>query len=230
MKPDSASDLVAAFHLFHHFGMDDLVSTHLSMRDPGYHNKYLVNRRAVTFQHITEPDLRSVEIDARKIDTNDILETAHEIHAPIYRARDNARCVMHLHPPYGSIFSITGQKLLMLHQFSLHFAGERIAYVPYDGLITDSAGGDMLVRAIKNANAAILQNHGLLTIASSVREAFNLMYYLEQACRIQLEATKVSQNLLIVPDPVAQRAARQLESPSESISDEEWQAITRIVR
>jgi ribulose-5-phosphate 4-epimerase/fuculose-1-phosphate aldolase len=34
----------------------------------------------------------------------------------------------------------------------------------------------------------ILRNHGLLTLGESVREAFELMYYLDCACQIQVDA------------------------------------------
>ena len=34
----------------------------------------------------------------------------------------------------------------------------------------------------------ILRNHGLLTLAETVREAFELMYYLDCACQIQVDA------------------------------------------
>ena len=41
----------------------------------------------------------------------------------------------------------------------------------------------------------ILANHGLLTVGRSVAEAFYYMYYLEQACRIQVAAMSTGAKL-----------------------------------
>ena len=34
----------------------------------------------------------------------------------------------------------------------------------------------------------ILRNHGLLSLGETVREAFEIMYYLDCACQIQVDA------------------------------------------
>ena len=34
----------------------------------------------------------------------------------------------------------------------------------------------------------ILRNHGLLALGETVREAFEIMYYLDAACQIQIDA------------------------------------------
>ena len=58
----------------------------------------------------------------------------------------------------------------------------------------------------------ILRHHGLLTTSRTVGDAFYEMYYLEQACRLQVAATQGGQKAVVPPDSVAEHAAQQFES------------------
>jgi ribulose-5-phosphate 4-epimerase/fuculose-1-phosphate aldolase len=76
-----------------------------------------------------------------------------------------------------------------------------------------------------NNDAMILRHHGLLTTGRTVADAFYEMYYLEQACRLQVAATQRGQK--VVPsDSVAEHAAQQLES-FESKGQRPWAALKR---
>ena len=46
---------------------------------------------------------------------------------------------------------------------------------------------ERLVADLGGKNAMILRNHGLLVCAPSIPQAFNLIYWLEQACKIQID-------------------------------------------
>ena len=53
----------------------------------------------------------------------------------------------------------------------------------------------------------ILKNHGLLSCGKSIPEAFIMMYYLEQACRIQIAAQ--AGNKVTLPLPQVQELAHK---------------------
>ena len=53
----------------------------------------------------------------------------------------------------------------------------------------------------------ILRNHGLLTCGATVGDAFQEMYTLEQACRIQLAAQSSGAKLNFPPAEIAQKTA-----------------------
>ena len=78
------------------------------------------------------------------------------------------------------------------------------------------------MRDLGDNNAMILRHHGLLTTGRTVGDAFYEMYYLEQACRLQLAATQGGQKVVVPPDSVAE----QFES-FESGSQRPWAALKR---
>jgi ribulose-5-phosphate 4-epimerase/fuculose-1-phosphate aldolase len=75
-------------------------------------------------------------------------------------------------------------------------------------------------------NAMILRHHGLLTTGRTVGDAFYQMYYLEQACQLQVAATQGGQKVVVPSDSVAEHAAQQLES-FESKGQRPWAALKR---
>ena len=93
----------------------------------------------------------------------------------------------------------------------------------YEGIALDLDERDRLVRDLGDNNAMILRHHGLLTTGRTVGDAFYEMYYLEQACRLQIAATQGGQKLVVPPDSVAEHAAQQLES-FESKGQRPWAA------
>ena len=82
--------------------------------------------------------------------------------------------------------------MLPLNQISMQFFG-RTSYHDYEGIALDLDERDRLVRDLGDNNAMILRHHGLLTTGRTVGDAFYEMYYLEQACRLQLAATQGGQ-------------------------------------
>jgi ribulose-5-phosphate 4-epimerase/fuculose-1-phosphate aldolase len=117
------------------------------------------------------------------------------------------------------------QGLLPLNQMSMQFFG-RTSYHDYEGIALDLDERERLVRDLGNNNAMILRHHGLLTAGRTVGDAFYEMYYLEQACRLQVAATQGGQKVLVPPDSVAERAAQQFES-FESKGQRPWAALKR---
>jgi ribulose-5-phosphate 4-epimerase/fuculose-1-phosphate aldolase len=74
----------------------------------------------------------------------------------------------------------------------------------------------------------ILRNHGLLTAGRTVPEAFSLMYYLEQSCRIQMDAMASGGTVKVLSDEVAEHTAQQFESYSPR-GGREWPALLRML-
>src|SRR6202521_4051880 len=55
-------DLAAAYRLVAHYGWDDLIFTHLSMRVPGPEHHFLINPYGFLFEEITASNLVKVDL------------------------------------------------------------------------------------------------------------------------------------------------------------------------
>jgi ribulose-5-phosphate 4-epimerase/fuculose-1-phosphate aldolase len=81
----------------------------------------------------------------------------------------------------------------------------------YEGMALDLDERQRLVRDLGDNNAMIPRHHGLLATGRTVADTFYEMYYLEQACRLQVAATRRGQEV-VPPDSVAEHAAGQFET------------------
>ncbi len=222
-------DLAAAYRLIALYGMTDLVFTHLSVRIPGPGHRFLVNPYGLLFEEITASSLVTVDADGEPLqDTSwPVNPAGFVIHSAVHRGRDDAQCVMHTHTLAGMAVAAQTGGLMPLNQMSMEFDG-RVALHDYEGIAADDnlSERERLVRDLGSMPCMILRHHGLLTVGRTVAEAFYWMYYLEQACRIQLAAQSSGAPLAVPPRAVVQRARDQFsEGPTKGWLP--WQALRR---
>ena len=66
----------------------------------------------------------------------------------------------------------------------------------------------------------ILRNHGLLVCAPSIAQAFNLIYWLEQACRIQVQTLSCNRALHHAGNEVVAHTAEALSGMEITLDNE----------
>jgi len=202
-------DLAACYRLIAHFGMDDLIYNHISARVPGPDAHFLLNPFGPLYEEITASNLVKVDLDGNIIsDTKDRINPAgFVIHSCVHRERPDLHCVIHTHTTAGVGVSSQEEGLLPLSQTSLLYKN-LIGYHEYEGLALNLEEQKRLVADMgEDKQLLILKNHGLLSCGKSIPEAFIMMYYLEQACRIQIAAQAGSK--VTLPAPQVQELAHQ---------------------
>jgi ribulose-5-phosphate 4-epimerase/fuculose-1-phosphate aldolase len=75
----------------------------------------------------------------------------------------------------------------------------------------------------------LLRNHGLLVAGTSVPQSFDLMYYLERACQLQVRIQSTGQAVRTPPREVALQVARSFERPSRRSVEKAWSALIRLL-
>ena len=224
-------DLAACYRIAAHFRMTDLIYTHISARVPDADGHFLINAYGLLFDEITASNLVKVTQAGEVIEDETglgINPAGYVIHSAIHAARDDVGCVMHTHTGAGLAVAAQQQGLLPLTQHAMRFAG-CLSYHDYEGIALDLPEQQRLVRDLGTRNAMILRNHGLLTCGATVREAFDLMYYLERACQAQVGAMAAGAELVVPPPAVAQKVARQFARPGRTAPETGWAALLRML-
>lgn len=182
-------DLAACYRLLDLHGWSDLTSTHASARIPDEDGVFLINPYPLFFAQTCASDLVKVGFDGTLLSDTELgtNPAGINIHSAIHRARPDVHCVIHTHTVAGMAVSALDCGLLPMTQHALWFHG-RLGYHDYEGVADDVAEQERLVRDLGQNNALILRNHGLLTAAGSIPDAFKMMYYLEKSCQSQLAA------------------------------------------
>lgn len=210
-------DLAACYRMVAHYGWDDLIFTHISARVPGPEHHFLINPYGMMFEEITASSLVKVDLHGKIVMDTDynINPAGFTIHSAVHEAREDAKCVLHLHTNAGIAVSTLKDGLQAYSQQSL-FALSSMAYHDYEGVALNPDEKVRLVADLGTSNFMILRNHGLLTCANSVADAFLFMFLLQRSCEIQLQAQATGQPMIKIPDPILQGIQAQAEQVTRS--------------
>jgi ribulose-5-phosphate 4-epimerase/fuculose-1-phosphate aldolase len=118
---------------------------------------------------------------------------------------------MHTHSLNGMAVSAQRDGLLPISQFAFSVL-HSLSYHGYEGLALNEEEKPRLVADLGQNNFLMLRNHGLLTIGSSVAEAFQAMHRLEAACMVQVRALAGGKELIPIPEPILAGARQQLQA------------------
>jgi ribulose-5-phosphate 4-epimerase/fuculose-1-phosphate aldolase len=113
-------------------------------------------------------------------------EAAYAIHAEIHKERPDVLCAAHSHSLYGRAMCATGRTLDMLTQDFCVFYEDHVLHENFAGLVLNSNEGKAICAALGNRKAALLGNHGILTVGPTIEATVAWFVLLENCCRIQL--------------------------------------------
>ena len=229
---DMRCDLAAAYQLAAQFRWTDLIYTHFSARVPGS-DHLLINPYGLMFDEITASTLVKIDKDGKVVDDPTGLGVnfaGFVIHGCVHEARPEVNCVIHTHTRAGVAVSAQKCGLLPISQHALRVFG-MLRYHDYEGIALDLDERTRLARDLgPTSKAMVLRNHGLLTLGATVAEAFQLMYYLDCACQIQVDALAGGR---VEVETMSEQAARKGFEQFERLADDElaieWPALLRLL-
>jgi ribulose-5-phosphate 4-epimerase/fuculose-1-phosphate aldolase len=196
--------LAAAFRLFGRFGFDEGVAGHITARDPELPDHFWVNPFGMNFKQIRVRDLILVNHQGEVVEGNwPVNQAAFAIHSAIHAARPDVVAAAHSHSVYGKSFSSLHLPLQALTQDSCAFYGDHAVFDDFTGVVLDTEEGKRIAHALGENKAAILVNHGLLTVGHSVDEAAWWFITMERTCQAQLLAMTAGAPKEIEPDIAA---------------------------
>ena len=207
-------NLAACYRLVALFGWDDLIFTHISARLPGPEHHFLINPYGMLFEEITASSLVKVDLSGNKVMESryEINPAGFTIHSAIHAAREDAKVVLHTHSLNGVAVSAQKNGVLPISQQSL-FVLSSLAYHNYEGVALNEDEKPRLVADLGEKSFFMLRNHGLITVADNIADAFVYMYIFEAACMIQVRAQAGGSELISVDHRLiagAQAQAKQV--------------------
>ena len=211
-------DLAAVFRLAHYFDWHEAVANHFSLAVSADGKQFLMNPRWRHFSKLRASELLLLNTDDKSTmarpDAPDL--TAWSLHGRLHAALPQARCIIHLHPPYATaIASLADPEIKPIDQNTARFFNRVAVDMNYGGMANTDEEGDRLARLMGNRSIMMMGNHGLLICASTVAEAFDLTYYLERSCRNLVLAYQTGQKLHVMTPEVAEKTAQEWQADRE---------------
>ncbi len=128
-----------------------------------------------------------------------------KVHLALYKARPEAKAVIHCHPPHVVAFALAGicppQKL---HPEVEVFIGE-IAFAPYQTPGTHELAQGMIDQLKPGTNTVILANHGLVCFCDTLTQAYYNVEIMDNYCKALLLAQSLK-----TPEPLGADKFKEL--------------------
>jgi ribulose-5-phosphate 4-epimerase/fuculose-1-phosphate aldolase len=190
--------LAAVYRLVHHFGWDELIWTHSTVRIPGPDHHFLINPYGYRFDEVTASSLVKVDPEGTIIgdQAQEINPAGFVIHSAIHMMRPDIQCIIHTHTLAGMAIAAIADGLLPISMYSLGYYNQ-VSYHDFEGPSLNFEERARLGANLGANNVLILRNHGLLTAGETVAQAFVRMFRLERACQVQLAAQATGSKLNI---------------------------------
>jgi ribulose-5-phosphate 4-epimerase/fuculose-1-phosphate aldolase len=221
-------DLAAVYRLVAHYGWDDVIYNHCSMRVPGEPRKFLMKRHELLWTEVTASNLVKVDMDDDLDESAGVNRPGFTLHGGVLRGRPDVSCAVHVHTPTGMAIAGLKSGLRMISQEATRFY-RCLGYHAYEGITEDFGERERLIAHLGNNRAMILNNHGVLTVGRTAREAFVLMRHLLEAAEIQLRMEATGGALIEIPPEVCKKTVAQFEKHDSGRGSADWPAYLRML-
>ena len=222
-------NLAACYHLADHFNMSDIIWNHITSKTSSKKNTFLINRFGLRYDEITASNLLEINHKGKIINGDgEINDTGFIIHGAIHESRKDISCVMHTHSRAGLAISCLREGLKPIIQDAAIFHN-RVSYHDWEGMSTKIEERKTLSKNLGMNNVMILRNHGLLTCGKTISEAFMLMYYLDRACKNQIDTLSTGEETIVPKNNIIEFASAQYEDPRFQLGKHEWPALLRLL-
>ncbi len=132
---------------------------------------------------LSEEDLVTIDMEGRKSAGKHEVSSEYRLHLYIYSVRDDVESIVHAHPMYATSFACAGKPLAAKVLPEVIQSLGEIPLAPYATPSTPELH-ESLSGLVRNHDAILLANHGLVVLGSDPEDAFNKLEMVEQFARI----------------------------------------------
>lgn len=141
------------------------------------------------------------------------------MHAAVYQTRPDAQVVIHTHQIFGSAVALMNKPIPSLFDEQVRFIGRSVEIVSYAPSGTGWLKSAIAKKLKNNANAYILQNHGVLVLGDTPERAQFNVELLEKCATAFLLSYYTEERLTRIPLPIREIIFAKLRSDQKASAE-----------
>lgn len=180
-------------------------SGNVSQLIPGTPPLVAITPSRVTYRHMTADDVPVIDFAYEPVygDLPPSSETA--LHLAVYRARRDARAVVHTHSVYATICAVAGIEVPAVIDEVAVAVGGAVRVTEYAPPGTEELA-DKAVEALEGRSAALISNHGLVTLGKDLETAMDVAVLVERAAHVCIITRLLGLQRPLPPEALAAEA------------------------
>jgi len=187
---DISEKIVRAGKELYDKGLVKGTSGNISARIPGT-DTFLIKPSGARMERLKPQELVLADFEGCKVSGTRDVSAETPMPAAIYRAREDVQAVVHTHAPTATAFGMVGGNIVPLQIEIFMLLPNGVPIVPFK-----QPGSKALAAAVQKKmtdyDAVILENHGIVTVGSTLEAACCLNEMVEEAAKIQLMVMMLS--------------------------------------
>ena len=131
---------------------------------------FLITPSGLPYRELTPADIAELDANGEIKAANRRPSSEWRMHTAIYRERPEVQAIIHTHSPKATALACAQRGIPAFH-YMIALAGGGIRCAPYATFGSDELAANAIV-ALEGRRAALLANHGVIAVGSSLRKAF----------------------------------------------------------
>jgi ribulose-5-phosphate 4-epimerase/fuculose-1-phosphate aldolase len=178
--------IVTAGRKLYNNGLVRGTSGNISARVPGT-QMFLIKSSGSQMETLRAEELMLVDLQGNKIDGKSKVSMEMPMHASIYRIRKDVQAVVHTHAPTATAFGIVKTEILPLQIEMFMLLPNGVPVIPFEPPGSRELATEVQEK-ISKYDAVVLENHGIVTVGSTIETACDLNEMVEEGAKLQLWA------------------------------------------
>jgi len=144
----------------------------------------LTTPSGLDYTRLTAEDMVKVDIQSLRHEGKNKPTSEKELHAEIYKAREDVGCVIHTHSKYACAFAAAQKPMPIVKEFR-ELLGEELSVTKYARCGTKELAQNTSAALGENVGA-IMANHGIVAVGKDLADALKICEKIEENGRIYL--------------------------------------------
>jgi len=163
----------------------------ISARGPG-EDCYIITPTSLPYSEMTPENIVVCDGEGDQIvEVENAPSFELPIHVAVYKARPDVHAVIHTHAIFSAILSVVRRPLPPIVEEMVPYLGGEVQVAEYGQAGSDDLAANV-VAALGPRAAALIANHGNLTVGKSLAKAWAAAELLERAARIYVESLRLA--------------------------------------
>lgn len=158
-------------------------------------NLVAVSPGSMDYFEIEADDIMVVDPEGNIVDGHNSPSSETQFHLALYQHRSDVNAVIHSHSVFATAVSCLRQEIPPLH-YLVGLIGDKIPVTEYATFATKKLA-DNIVKGIGSANAALLANHGAVSVGPDIETCFIIAEHVELIAQMYIYAKSIGVPILL---------------------------------
>ena len=160
-----------------------------------------ISPSGVPYEDVQTADIVIVDRNGKRVEGELKPSSELNFHLALYAARPEIRSVVHTHSVYATTMACLRWEIPAVH-YLVAYSGDKVPLADYATFGTAELAANV-VAGIGNYNAVLLANHGLITVGSDLKSAFDAAEEIELVARIYYQARSIGEPVLVTAEQMS---------------------------